>query len=144
MLDFDTTIIAFGPAAAITLTEAQATQLSTAKQPPVVVTIGGASQRLRVTRMGGTPCIGLSKAARSALRVEIGDEVHVRVALDVTERTVELPALLAEAMTAQHRAAWEALSYTRRREIAESITSAKQEATKQRRVSKALSELDSR
>ena len=142
MLDFETTIIALGPAAAIPLTTDQAAELSSAKQPPVVVTIGDASQRLRVTRMAGDPCIGLSKAARAALGVEIGDTVRVRISLDVAERTVEIPALLAEVMGPQHHDAWQKLSYTKRREIAEAITSAKQEATRARRVAKALAELE--
>ena len=64
MIRFTTTIEATGPAASIPLTEQQATELSTAKTPPVLVTIGDASARLRVTRMGGPACIGVSKAAR--------------------------------------------------------------------------------
>lgn len=138
-----TTIEPFGPAAAIMLTDEQASSLSTAKQPPVVVSIGERSARLRVTRMGGPACIGLSKAARAALGVESGDEVDVVVTLDTEERTVEVPPLLAEALAADPdaKAAFEALSYTNRKEIVRSIADAKQEATQQRRLAKALAEL---
>lgn len=141
MLTFTTTITEFGPAAAIFLTDEQAAALSTAKTPPVVVTIGDASQRLRITRMGGSPCIGLSKAARKALGVEIGDIVEAQISLDEAERTVEIPELLAQRMTAEHKHAWEKLSFTNRKEIANSITDAKQEATKLRRIEKALAKL---
>ena len=143
MIRFTTTIEATGPAASIPLTEQQATELSTAKTPPVLVTIGDASARLRVTRMGGPACIGLSKAARAQLGVEIGDVVEVSVSLDAAERTVELPPLLARALASDAAAAatFEALSYTRRKEMARSIAEAKQEATRQRRLAAALSEL---
>lgn len=40
-----TTIVPFGPAAAVVLTDDQVAELSTAKTPPVVLTIGGASVR---------------------------------------------------------------------------------------------------
>lgn len=142
-LRLTTTIEEFGPAAAIMLTEEQAAQLSTAKTPPVVVAIGDRTERLRVTRMGGPVCIGLSKAARKSLGVEIGDEVDVVISLDERERQVEVPPLLAEALSADPAAAeaFRALSYTRRKEIARGIAEAKQEATQQRRLAKALQEL---
>ncbi len=143
MLSFHTTIEPYGPAAAIFLTEAQADALSSAKQPPVVVTIGDRTQRLRVTRMGGPVCIGLSKAARAALGVQIGDQVEVTIAPDEAERTVEVPDDLAERLAEQPKAAqaWQKLSYTRRKEIARSLTEAKQPETRQRRLAKALEQL---
>lgn len=143
MLSFETTIKAHGPAAAIILTPAQANELSTAKQPPVVVTIGQATARLRVTRMGGPACIGLSKANRKRLGVEIGDQVHVQIELDAAERVVDVPADLVAALAAEPelQAAWDALSYTRRKEIARGLVEAKQDATRQRRLARAVAEL---
>ena len=142
-LTFATTIEEYGQAAAIRLTDDQAAQLSTAKTPPVVVTIGGRSERLRISRMDGAPCIGLSMAARAALGVEIGDEVDVTVAVDEEERAVEVPSLLAEALAADPQAAerYRELSYTRRKEIARGIAEAKRDETKHRRLGRALDEL---
>ena len=142
-LTLTTTIEPMGPAAAIVLTNEQAAQLSTAKTPPVVVRIGDRSERLRIARMGGPACIGLSKAARQALGVEIGDEVEVSITLDEEERTVEVPPLLAEALAADPdaAAAFRELSYTRRQEIAVGIAQAKREETQQKRLAKALAEL---
>lgn len=142
---FTTTIEAHGPAAAIMLTEEQAAQLSTAKTPPVVVSIAGRSERLRVARMGGPVCIGLSKAARAALGVEIGDQVEVDVALDTEERQVEVPPLLAEALAADPAAAeaFRSLSYTRRKEMARGIAEARQDETRRKRLARALEELGS-
>lgn len=125
-LEFETRIAESGPAAAIELTEEQAARLSAKKQPPVVVTIGDRSARLRVHRMGGGVRIGLSKASRAQLGVEIGQTVTVRVHEDTAERTVELPSPLADALAidAAAKARFDALSFTRRKEIAEGIASA--------------------
>ncbi|GAA4780366.1 YdeI/OmpD-associated family protein [Microbacterium gilvum] len=142
-LTLHTTIHARGPAAAILLDDAQVAALGSAKNPPVVVTIGGATARLRIARMGGENMLGLSKAARAQLGVEIGDEVEVEIALDDAERTVEVPPELVAALAADGvaRTAFEALSFTRRKEIARSIAEAKQEATRTRRLEKALADL---
>lgn len=121
----------------------QVAELSTAKTPPVVVTIGERSARLRVARMGGAICIGMSKAARAQLGVEIGDEVDAKIALDDAERTVDVPADLAAALDAdaQLRAAFEALSYTRRKEIAAGVAGAKRDETRRRRIEAAIADL---
>jgi len=139
-LTLRTTITPTGPAGAILLTDAQVAQLSTAKTPPVVVTIGGRSARLRVARMGGVSCIGLSRAARAELGVELGDEVDAVIELDEGERTVEVPVELAEALAAEPglRDAFDALSYTRRREITAGVGGAKREETRKRRLAAAL------
>ncbi|MHA6524177.1 YdeI/OmpD-associated family protein [Tessaracoccus sp. G1721] len=143
MIELRTTIVAFGPAGAIELTDEESAAVSPSKTPPVVVTIGDASARLRITRMGGAACIGLSRAARAALGVEIGDEVDVTIAADEAERTVDVPHQLADALAADAalQRAWDALSYTRRKELARGIAEAKQEATRERRLAKALEEL---
>ena len=72
-----------------------------------------------------------------------GDEVEAVIALDVAERTVDVPPLLAQALAADPAAAaaFGKLSFTRRKEIARGIADAKQEATRQRRLEKALAEL---
>lgn len=142
-LQLHTTIHARGPAAAILLSDEQVAALGSVKNPPVVVTIGDRVARLRIARMGGENMLGLSKAARAELGVEIGDDVEVEIALDAAERTVEVPPALAEALAADPaaKAAFDALAYSRRKEIARSIAEAKQEATRDRRLEKALAEL---
>ncbi len=142
-LSFRTSVVPFGPAAAVLLTDAQVAALGSVKNPPVTLTIGGVTVRLRVARMGGENCIGLSKAARATLGVEVGAEVDVVVALDVAERTVELPPELAAALAADPRAsaAFDAWAYTRRKEAARTIAEAKAEATRERRLAKILADL---
>lgn len=142
MLELTTTLVPFGPACAILLTDEQVAELAPVRTPPVVVTVAGRSQRLRVARMGGQSCIGLSRAARAALGVQIGEEVRVTVELDTAERTVEVPADLAEALAAVPgaREAFDALSYTRRKELARDVSGAKRPDTRARRVQRAVDE----
>ncbi|WP_261164494.1 YdeI/OmpD-associated family protein [Microbacterium sp. Marseille-Q6965] len=142
-LTFSTVLEAYGPAAAIILTDQQVAHLGGARNAPVVVTIGDRTARLRLARMGVDNLIGLSKAARAELDVEIGDAVEVVIELDTAERTVDVPDALRTALAAdadlQRR--FDALSYSRRKELARSVADAKQDATRERRVQKALDEL---
>ncbi|RRD47308.1 YdeI/OmpD-associated family protein [Tessaracoccus sp. OH4464_COT-324] len=135
-VQLSTVVAPYGPAGCIELTEEQAAALSPAKQPPVVVTVGERSARLRVSRMSGAPCVFLSKASRAALGVEIGDEVTATVALDEEKRIVVPPEPIQLRLDADPklRAAWEKLSYSHQREWAMAVEGAKREETKQRRV----------
>lgn len=132
-----------GPAGAIVLTDEQVASLSTAKAFPVTVGIGDRTARLRLARMGGKNLIGFSKANRTAMDLELGDEFDAVIAPDEVERTVEVPELLAAALDAEPalRTAYEALAFTRRKEMAVAIADAKQQATKERRLAAVLDEL---
>ena len=125
-----------GPATAIELTDAQVAELGAGKRAAVQVTIGERTSRLRLAVMGGKNLIGLSKAARAELGVEIGDEISATIEPDVAERTVEVPDDLAAALAAEPgaRAAFDALSYTQRKEHARSVAEAKRPETRTRRV----------
>lgn len=132
-----------GPAAAILLTDEQVASFSAGKAFPVAVTIGGRTARLRLARMGGENMIGLSKAARADLGVEIDQEVDAVIRLDTAERTVEVPPALAAALDADPavRAAFDALSPSARKEHARAVAEAKQEATRERRIAKIVESL---
>ncbi|KYJ97317.1 YdeI/OmpD-associated family protein [Microbacterium sp. CH1] len=132
-----------GPAAAILLTDEQVASFDAGKAFPVAVTIGGRTARLRLARMGGENMIGLSKAARADLGVEIDQEVDAVIRLDTAERTVEVPPALAAALDADPavRAAFDALSPSARKEHARAVAEAKQEATRERRISKIVESL---
>ncbi|KIP51975.1 YdeI/OmpD-associated family protein [Leucobacter komagatae] len=144
-LSVTTVLDPYGPATAIVLTEAQVAELGAGKRAPVVVTVGGRSARLRLASMGGDFVIGISKANRAALGVEIGDEITATIEVDLAERTVavppELTVALAEAPRAQE--AFEALPYTQRKEHAAAVAGAKRPDTRERRIAKIVSELAS-
>ncbi|MEH3033491.1 MAG: YdeI/OmpD-associated family protein [Aeromicrobium erythreum] len=142
-LHLSTTLEPRGPAAAIVLTDEQVATLGSAKAAPVVVTIGDRTARLRLARMGGENLVGLSKASRAELGVDVGDAVKVTIALDDAPREVEVPPALATALDAEPglRAAWDVLAPSRRKEHARSVAEAKQEATRDRRVAKVVESL---
>ena len=138
-----TTLTARGPAAAILLTDEQVSSLGAGKAFPVAVTIDGRTARLRLARMGGENMIGFSKAVRSDLGVEVGQEVDAVIRVDAAERTVEVPPPLAAALDADPalRAAFDALSPSARKEHARSVAEAKQDATRDRRIEKIVAAL---
>lgn len=92
---------------------------------------------------GGRVCLGVHKATREAAGVSFGDTVSVEMERDETPRELHIPAELAEALAADDAAAaaFERLSFTRRREYAESISGAKREDTRDRRLRQVLDEL---
>lgn len=134
-----TTLPARGPATAIELTDAQVDELGGSKRAAVRVRIGDREARLRLGVMGGKNLVGLSKAARAELGVEIGDTVDAEIELDADDRVIEVPTDLASALdVAGARAAFDALSPSRRKEFVRGIVEAKQPATRERRVQAAV------
>lgn len=135
-----TTLGPYGPATAIMLTDEQVEQLGGGKRAAVRVVIGARSARLRLAVMGGENCIGISKANRDALGVQIGDTVDAVVELDDAPREVELPQELVEALAgdAEVTERFEALAYSHRKEFARWVGEAKREETRQRRVAETL------
>ena len=84
--------------------------------------------------------LGVHKATREAAGVKIGDEVELTVIRDDSPRVLELPRELEEAFKAQPelRRRFDALSFSRRRELAEPISEAKKPETRAARLEKAL------
>jgi hypothetical protein len=107
---------------------------------PVRGTINGFAFRSSLMPMGGCHGMAINKSMRDGAGVKPGDAVSVVMERDEGKRIVEAPALLkkemAKSKTAQ--AKWEKLSFTNKKEIALSISSAKQEETRRRRLAKAM------
>lgn len=139
-LQITTTLEPSGPATAIILTDEQVDELGGGKRAAVRVRIGDRSARLRLAVMGGENCIGISKASRAALGVEIGDTVTAHVELDEAPREVELPPELVEALAVdpETKAKFEALAFSHRKEFARWVGEAKREETKARRVAETI------
>lgn len=142
-LRLHTVLTGRGPAAAILLSDEQVAALGGGKAFPVVVTIGGRTARLRVARMGGENMIGFSKAVRTELGIEAGQEVDAVIRVDAAERTVDVPPELAAAVDTDSalRTAFDALSYSTRKEHARTVAEAKQDATRERRIAKIVESL---
>ena len=141
-LRIHTILVPFGPATAIELTDEQVAGLGGGKRAAVVVTVGDRTSRLRLGVMDGRNLIGISKANRAQLGVDIGDEIDAEIALDPQERVVEVPDDLAAALQAGGvSAAFDALSYTRRKELARGVAEAKRAETRERRIAAVVDEL---
>jgi hypothetical protein len=140
-IQLTTTLHPHGPAAAVVLDDEQVAAVGEgAKRFPVVATINGYTWRGAVARMGGENLLGLNKAIRAAAGVEAGDEVQVEIALDVAERTVDVPPALTAALDGDPaaRTAFDGLAYSHRKEFARWVAEAKREETRDRRVQQAL------
>jgi Bacteriocin-protection, YdeI or OmpD-Associated/Domain of unknown function (DUF1905) len=133
-----------GPAAAVVLDDDQVEQVGEgAKRFPVIATVNGYTWRTTITRMGGECLLGLSRAVREAAGAQAGDSVEVALELDTAPRDVDVPEALASALAKdpQAKAAFEALSFTHRKEYARAIADAKREETRDRRVEQTLEKL---
>ncbi len=93
--------------------------------------------------MGGESVLGMLKEIREALGKDHGDEVEVSVEVDLEEREVVVPAELATLLKSSPAAleAFEALSYTHRREHASYVAGAKKPETRERRARKMVATL---
>ena len=114
-------------------------------RPPVVVAINDYSYRSTVAIMSGKTFVPLRRSNREAARVAAGDRVEVTLTLDTAPREVALPADLAAALDAAGtRAAWDARSFSHRREQVEAIEQARRPETRARRVAAAVGSAVSR
>jgi uncharacterized protein YdeI (YjbR/CyaY-like superfamily) len=85
----------------------------------------------------------LNRAVRLEAGVQAGDTVEVEIELDTAPREVVVPDALAGALAhdVAARAAFEALSYSHRKEYARWIDEAKRDETRERRLAKTLARL---
>jgi hypothetical protein len=114
------------------------------KQMRVVGTLNGLPFRSSTMPMGGGRlCIGIHKATREAAGTDIGSEITLEVARDDAPRILELAPELEAAFAADPalRTRFEALAFTRRRELATPIAEAKRPETRAARLERALTAL---
>ncbi len=106
----------------------------------VRATINRFTFRTTTVSMGGRYWIPLNQKNRAGAGVEAGDQVTLTLELDDEPRTVAVPDDLDRALkkSATARRAWDKLSYTHRREHAETIEGAKRPETRARRLAKTL------
>ena len=113
------------------------------KKPKVKVTINGYTYRSTVAAYGDVFMLPLSKENREAAGVKAGDQVEVTLELDLEPRTVEVPPDLAAALAEKPgaTAAFNALSYTMRKEYVRQVEEAKALETRNRRIAKIVTQL---
>jgi len=115
------------------------------KRPAVVVELGGYSYRTTIGVMGGRCLIPVSAEHRGAAGVQAGDRLRVTLTLDDAPRDIEVPSDLAEALRASPAAGrvFDALSPSNRKRHVLSVSGAKTDETRQRRLAKVIDELES-
>ena len=107
---------------------------------PIRGTINGFAFRSSLMPMGGCHMMPVNKALCRGAGVKPGDIVDVVMERDEKERTVEAPPELSKelAKSKKARERWRDLSFTHKKEMAISISGAKQEETRKRRLAKVM------
>jgi len=121
-----------------------AAKLGLKGMPKINAVIAGTPYRGSLMPMGdGTYCLGVLNSIQDAAGVGAGDSITIDLELDTAPRTVELPPDLAVVIARDQEAiaAWEAMSYTNKKEMARSLEEAKRPETRGRRLSQALASL---
>ena len=107
---------------------------------PVRGTINGFAFRSSLMPMGGCHRMPVNKALCKGAGARPGDIVDVVMARDGDVRTVEAPPELEKELTKSKtaRERWDGLAFTHKKEMANSISGAKQEETRKRRLAKVM------
>jgi len=112
------------------------------KRVPVTVTINGYSYPSTIAVMGGQYLVGVAAVHREAAGVAGGETHEVTLTHDTSARDTPVPEDLAEALDAAGaRERFNALAPSHRKEHVRSVTEAKAEATRQRRIEKVVAAL---
>jgi hypothetical protein len=112
---------------------------------PVSGTINGFPFRSSLMPMGGCHMMPVNKTLREGAGVKAGDMVDVVMERDEAPRTIDPPPQLKKLLSKKKtaKANWEKLPFTHKKEIAIWIEGAKQEETRERRLTKAIEVLES-
>lgn len=115
-------------------------QLDAGKKPPVLVSLNGYEYRTTVGIMSGNSMIPVSAAVRKDSGVAAGERGEVRLMVDASPRSVDIPADFATALAAAPVAAalFQTLSNSLQRYHVDNVNGAKTADTRQRRIDKAV------
>jgi hypothetical protein len=128
----------------VPIPKAVAATLGLKGMPKINAVIAGTPYRGSLMPMGdGTYCLGVLKSIQEAAGVGSGDSITIDIELDIEPRIVAMPIDLAQVLDGDPtaKAAWEALSYTEKKEMAGSLYGAKRRETRERRLAQALETL---
>ena len=129
----------------VEIPEAVVKKLGAGKRVPVRVTLNGAKYRSTIAVYGGRYYLPARKEIRDAAKLVVGGRAKVSLEVDTASRTVEVPADLAQALSAAKlRADFDAMSFSQRREFVEWIGSAKRAGTRSARIPKILAQVRAR
>lgn len=110
---------------------------------PLAITYRGQTFRTSISVYRGQWMMVVNQEMRAG-GLEPGGTYRADVSVDAAERTVDVPADLATALRkAGATKAWDALSFTRRKEYARLVSEAKKPETREKRIAKTVSDLTS-
>lgn len=142
MPSFTTTLLLNGNNVGIEVPEEVVTGFGAGKRVPVIVTINGYSYPSTIAVMGGQYLLPVAAVHRTAAGVAGGETHVVTLTHDTSARDTPVPDDLADALAAAGlRAAFDALAPSHRKEHVRSVTEAKAEATRRRRIEKVVAAL---
>lgn len=126
----------------IEIPETVVKRLGAGKRVPVRVTLNGAKYRSTIAVYGDRYYLPARKEIREAAKLVPGGRARVSLEVDTAPRTVDVPADLAGALAkAKIRPAFDAFSFSHRREFAESVESAKRPETRAARIQKVVAQV---
>jgi hypothetical protein len=118
--------------------------LSDKKRIPVNVTLNGITYRSTIAVYGGKFYVPARKEIRDAAKLGAGKRAHVTLEADTAARTVMVPSDLAKALSAAKlRPAFDALSFTGRKEHVAAVAEAKRPETRVARIERVVKSLRS-
>jgi hypothetical protein len=142
MASFTTTLQQFGNNVGIEVPTAVVESFGAGRRVPVIVTINGYSYPSTIAVMGGQYLLPLAAVHREAAGVAGGETHEVTLTHDPSARDTPVPDDLAEALaSAGLREKFDALAPSHRKEHVRSVTEAKAEATRLRRIGKVVAAL---
>jgi hypothetical protein len=142
MPSFTTTLILNGNNVGIEVPEDVVLSFGAGKRVPVIVTIAGYSYPSTIAVMGGQYLLPVAAEHRTAAGVAGGETHEVTLTHDTSHRDTPVPQDLAAALSAAGVGEkFAALAPSHRKEHVRSVTDAKTDATRQRRIEKVVEAL---
>lgn len=139
---YSTVVLGEGNHASLLIPDAVLAELGENRRAPLKVTINGYTYQSTATGVGGECRVVFPQRDRAAAGASSGETVSVTLELDSGHREVEMPDALTKALAAAGlRDAFEALTYSKRKEFARQVAEAKAEETRAKRVAKVLEAL---
>jgi uncharacterized protein YdeI (YjbR/CyaY-like superfamily) len=136
---YQTTVIGFGNHAALEVPDEVLAELGTNKRAPLKVTINGYDFQTTATGVDGKCMIPFAMKDREGSGTKAGDDIEVTVELDSGHREVEMhPELVSTLAVAGLTEAFEALTYSKRKEFARQVNEAKADETRAKRIQKVI------
>lgn len=139
---YRTVVLGFGNHASIEIPDVNLAEIGGNRRAPLKVTINGYTYQSTATAMGGKCMVVFPTKDREASGAKAGDTVTVTLQLDSGYREVEVPESLAKALSANKlREIFHDLTYSKRKAFAQQVAEAVADETRERRISKIISQL---